>query len=537
MFQVKKMKSLKNSKIQKIKEIPNGFLFDLYSKNKKNFLVIYRNGFFLSDKNYDAISPSNFCDVLRKNLMNEIIIDINQKEFDRIVEIETKKFILILEMFGNGNIILTEKPNKKIIAAIEMRAWRDRTIKRNIEYQYPPLATNPFSLTLEDFKRRMDEKEIIRILAKDLGFGGEMANKICQKLGIDPNSKNVENANDVYRFIHDIENQFQELKNTNDSLMNDFETNYHIYKISDLTEIERKTKKIRENQLKTLENLESKKITFEKYIQTIYENYLEFEEEFEKKRKSPQKEIVIKNIPFNPRKSLSENIQDYYKKIKDIKRKIEGAKKAMEKIKIEKHEIKKPEVKYQKEWYQKFWWFISSDGFVVVGGKDARSNEELIKKYVKENDLVFHTDITGSPFVVIKNPDKKRIPTSTINEAAEFCACYSKAWKIGIQADVYYILPDQVKKEGGLPKGSFMIYGKREWVRRIDLRLAMSVYEDRLIYGPISAVKKKTKNYIVIVPGEENINELFNKYFGHLSEEAKRTIPYGKCKIVETHGV
>lgn len=537
MFQVKKMKALKNSKIQKIKEIPNGFLLDLYSKGKKNFLVIHRNGFFVSDKNYDAISPSNFCDILRKNLTNEIILGIEQKEFDRIVEIETESFILILEMFGNGNIILTEKPKKKIIAAIEMRAWKDRVIKRGIEYQYPPLVTNPFSLSLEDFKKRMDEKEIIRILAKDLGFGGEVANKICQKLKIDPNSKNVENAKDVYDFIQNIENEFQELKDTNNSLKDDFETNYHIYKISDLTEIERKTKKIRENQLKILKELENKKNTLEKSIQTIYENYLEFESEFEKKRKSPQKEVLIKDVPLNPRKSLNENIQDYYRKIKEIKKKMEGAKKAIEKIKIERHEPVKTETKHRKEWYEKFWWFISSDGFIVVGGKDARSNEELIRKYMKENDLVFHTDITGSPFVIIKNPNKKRIPASTINEAAEFCACYSKAWKIGIQADVYYILPEQVKKEGSLPKGSFMIYGKREWVRRIELRLAIGVYNNKLIYGPISSVKNRVKSYIVIIPGEKNINEAFNKYFGQLSEEAKRTIPYGKCEIVETHGI
>ncbi len=82
-----------------------------------------------------------------------------------------------------------------------------------------------------------------------------------------------------------------------------------------------------------------------------------------------------------------------------------------------------------------------------------------------------------------------------------------------------------------------MIYGKREWIRRIDLKLAIGVHEDKIVYGPISSVKKTTKRYIVIIPGEENINEAFSKYFGQLSEYAKRIIPYGKCKIVETHGI
>lgn len=520
-----------NSKIQKIKEIPNGFLFELYSKGDRNFLIIHRKGFFLSNKNYDAISPSNFCNLLKKHLTNEKIIEIKQKEFDRLVEIETNNYILILELFGNGNIILTEKPARKIIIAIEMREWKDRAIKRNLEYQYPPLTTNPFSLSIEDLKRRLDEKEVIRILAKDLGFGGEIANKICSKLGIDPDSKDSMNAKDIYIFFRDIETEFHEMNNINKELQEDFDTNYRIYQISDFTEMEQKTKKIRENQIKILEELEKKKSLYEKNIQIIYENYLEFQKELETKKYAPQKEVEIKGILFNPRKSLNDNIQEYFKKIKTIKKKIEGVKAAIEKLKIEKKQPK--EVKKQRQWYEKFRWFISSDDYLVIGGKDAESNEQIVRKHMNENDLVFHADITGSPFVIIKNPKNEKIPESTINEAADFCAAYSKAWKIGIQADVYYISPDQVKKESGLPKGSFMIYGKREWVRRIEMKLAIGVFDNKIIYGPISAIKKKTKKYIVIIPGNDNIHETFNKIFGDLAEEAKLVIPYGKCKIVE----
>ena len=56
-----------------------------------------------------------------------------------------------------------------------------------------------------------------------------------------------------------------------------------------------------------------------------------------------------------------------------------------------------------KEWYEKFRWYISSDGFLVVAGKDTVSNEVLIKKYTIQEDVVFHAEITGSPFVVIKS--------------------------------------------------------------------------------------------------------------------------------------
>ncbi len=525
--------SLKNSKIHRIKQIPLGFLFELYPNKKR--LVITRKYIFVTEKNYDALSNSNFCDFLKSRLVGEKIIDVYQKDFDRIVEIKTENYFLILEFFGEGNIILTDN-NKIILNAIEMREWRDRKIKKGEKYTYPPsLYKNPFKISLEELKAMVDEKEIIRILSRDLGFGGEIANKICQKLKISPESKSILNAEIVYEFLKNIEKNFPEFENVNADFEKDYETENHLYRNKDMTEVLERGKRIRQQQLKALEELNNKLKEIDSNVKKIMENYLEFQQEFEENKNRPEKEITIKGIKFNPRKSFNENIQDFYKKIKEVKRKIAGINEALNKIEIK---VKEKEKKQEKiEWYEKFRWFISSDGFLVIGGKDAESNEIIIRKHMKENDLVFHTDITGSPFVIIKNPENKKIPATTIREAAEFCACYSKAWKIGIQADVYYILPEQVKKEGGLPKGSFMIYGKREWIRRIELFLAIGVFGGKIIYGPISAVKNKTKKYVVITFGDENINESFNKYFGELSEQAKKAIPYGRCKIVEIHGV
>jgi len=155
---------------------------------------------------------------------------------------------------------------------------------------------------------------------------------------------------------------------------------------------------------------------------------------------------------------------------------------------------------------------------------------------MKPYDLVFHTDITGSPFVLIKNPDKKEIPNQTVKEAAEFCGSYSKAWKIGISVvDVYYIKPDQVKKEGGLPTGSFMIYGKREWVRRIPVKVAIGIKDDEIFYGPEDVVKKKTSNYVIITPGDTSAHEIGKKIREKFKTkvEVERMIPYGRGKLVE----
>ncbi len=77
-----------------------------------------------------------------------------------------------------------------------------------------------------------------------------------------------------------------------------------------------------------------------------------------------------------------------------------------------------------KEWYEKFRWFTSSDGFLVVAGKDTVSNEVLIKKYTTQEDAVFHAEISGAPFTVVKS-EGKPVPEQTLREAGEFAASFS----------------------------------------------------------------------------------------------------------------
>lgn len=528
MFLLKKM-NLKNLRISKIKQLPFGFLLDLGRKK----LVITNKYMFLTEKNYAGISPTNFCEFLKSRLIGEKILEVNQVDFDRIVEIRTSNYFIVLEFFGSGNIILLDK-ERKILHGLELREWRDRKIKKGEIYAYPPSShKNPFALTLKEISCMVDEKEIVRVLAKDFGFGGEIAQRICEKLSISPNSKSSFNGELLYDFFKNIEKNFPEFENVNEEIEKDYEIEYQVYKMKDIALAEEKRKRIREQQLKALESYHKKIEEMKENIKKIMENYLEYQEKFERSKSTSAKEVVIGGLVFDPRKSFNQNLQDFYEKIKEMKKKIERISQMTQNVEIKKEEKEKRKM----EWYEKFRWFFSTDGFLVIGGKDAESNEIIIRKHARDGDIVFHADITGSPFVVIKNPQKKKIPETTIKEAAEFCACYSKAWKIGIQADVYYVLPEQVKKEAGLQKGSFMVYGKREWLRRLDMSLAIGVFDGRIIYGPVSAVKSRTKKYIVITFGEENVKEIFDRYFGELSEEARKVIPYGKCKVVEVHGV
>ncbi len=477
-MQAKLLKNLKDSKIQKVKEIPNGFSLELYSQNKRKFLVIIPElGVFISDSDYDAVELSNLGKILRDKLTSQRISLIEQYDADRIIEIETQNFIVFLEFFRDGNIILAEKPDKKIAIAKEMRTWRHRIIRPNYEYKYPPPSK--------------------------------------------------------YTLPKDIHDELKKLGDVNQKLKTEYERIYQQYQSKGTEKKKEKLHRIQEARLLKLQELTKEKTLLQGYVDSIYLKYADFEVEFEKiKSKHKHGVVAVLGIPVNVRKSLSQNIQDFFKKIKQVKKKIEGLSKSIEEVELKEPEakIETEKKKTQKEWYENFRWFISSDNFLIVGGKDAKSNEQLIRKHMKDGDLVFHTDITGSPFVLIKNPNHKSIPEKTIEETAQFCASYSKAWKIGMTiADVYYVEPNQVKKEGGLPTGSFMIYGKRNWVRRITLELAIGIADDKIIYGPKSSVSKQTKNYFSVIPSEENFK--VPSEFKKFETEILRVIPYGKAVL------
>ncbi|MFH1236877.1 MAG: ribosome rescue protein RqcH [Candidatus Aenigmatarchaeota archaeon] len=236
-------------------------------------------------------------------------------------------------------------------------------------------------------------------------------------------------------------------------------------------------------------------------------------------------EIEGSRLEIDFRRTVMENAQAYYERSKFAKKKIIGVSEAMEKTKNKMEEAPKIEAKGKlakvekkdKKWFEKFRWFISSDGFLIVGGKDATSNEVLVKKYAGKSDLVLHSDIQGSPFVVIR-AEGKAITDVAKKEAAEFTASYSKAWQAGVGTiDVYCIKPEQVSKQAQpgeyLPKGSFMIYGEREWLRGTELRMAIGVKLEKekppeVIAGPVATVSVQTQAFAVIRPGDEEAKQL-----------------------------
>ena len=267
-------------------------------------------------------------------------------------------------------------------------------------------------------------------------------------------------------------------------------------------------------------------------------------------------------LNIDPKLTIPENAENYYEKAKKAKRKTKGAEIAIENTKKQLEDIKakkdiameniavpKKRVKKNLKWYEKLRWFVSSDGHLVIGGRDANSNESVVKKYLEPNDIYLHADIHGASSTAIKlNGDD--VNDNLLKESGEFAASFSSAWSMGFTSqDVFWVHPDQVTKtpESGefLAKGSFVIRGHRNYIRGARVKLAIGIvdYEGkRIMAGPIEALEKYCDNYVVIKPGFTKKEAIAKKIIHKINEDDLltlddiiRVLPSGKCDIDEEY--
>ncbi len=274
--------------------------------------------------------------------------------------------------------------------------------------------------------------------------------------------------------------------------------------------------------------------------------------------------------------SLEENASRYYEAAKKAKKKIQGVNKTLDsfrkkqddslaKAKEAPSRIKKLKLN-QGYWFEKFKWFLTSEGFLVVGGRDATTNEILIKKHTLKEDIVFHTEMAGSPFVIIKKQSAedvgnvlgreitqpKEIGEASLQEAAAFTLSHSKAWKLGLGgAEVFYVSPDQISKEANsgeyISKGSFMVRGKRNFVQTefafglgISKKSEDETSKNVLLSGPITALETYCDAIIQIDPGRDKasgVAKLVQSFFRKKMErdvhvdDVIKLLPSGGCQV------
>jgi predicted ribosome quality control (RQC) complex YloA/Tae2 family protein len=185
-------------------------------------------------------------------------------------------------------------------------------------------------------------------------------------------------------------------------------------------------------------------------------------------------------------------------------------------------------IRSSEKWYEQFRWFHTSDDFLVIGGRNADQNEEIVKKYLDRGDLFFHTQAHGGPATVLKATgpsesynDDIEIPEQSGEEAAQFAVSYSSIWKHGkFAGDVYMVDHDQVSKtpESGeyLEKGGFAIRGDRTYFEGTAVGVAVGITcepETRVIGGPPSAITEPAETSITVEPGKYAQNDIAKRLY------------------------
>jgi len=253
-------------------------------------------------------------------------------------------------------------------------------------------------------------------------------------------------------------------------------------------------------------------------------------------------------ITLNLKKKLEKTANEFFERAKKSRKRIEGAKATVIKFKkqlevLEKKqivEVKKIEKKRTAavEWYEKFRWFISSEGFLCIGGRDATSNEVVVKKHADKADIIVHTEAPGSPFFVVKTEGKKP-GDATMQEVADAAASFSKAWKLGVSAtEAYSVKPEQVSKtaQSGeyMPKGGFMVRGKRTYYQGQVVVAVGKLADGRIMCAPESAVKANCEEYSIVIQGRDKPSDCAKKIAKKLSadiDEVLRALPAGTCHV------
>ncbi|PFH58011.1 hypothetical protein XA68_14266 [Ophiocordyceps unilateralis] len=136
----------------------------------------------------------------------------------------------------------------------------------------------------------------------------------------------------------------------------------------------------------------------------------------------------------------------------------------------------------QQMWFEKFTWFVSSDGYLVLGGKDAAQKEMLYRKFLRKGDVYCHADLRGASVVIIKNDPKTPeapIPPATLSQAGSLAVCSSDAWDSKAGMGAWWVKADQVSKSAAtgdfLSEGNFMVQGKKNHLPPAQLLLGFGI--------------------------------------------------------------
>jgi len=479
--------------------------------------------------------PGSFCGLLRKHLVGKVE-SLEQRDHDRVIRLSVRDKKLIVELFRKGNIILTDAEGN-IIASL-------RKIEEGVyPWDYKVADISEIDAIMDGKKRNL-----VKTLAVDYGLGGLYAEELCLRSNIGKNQTTLAGEEKEYlrAQLRGLLGELETAENRKPMILFDGEEvidvvpiNMEIYGsfigksfpsfndavaqyLSLVSSVPapkiRKEDRILAMQKEKLEQLEDEAKKIRALCEWIYSNY-------QKAQELSEVELDGYRVKLDGTRGLEGNISVLYGKAKSAEEKAEriGVIMKSARKKIERNGARSDLWKPGKRWwFEKFRWALTSEGTLIIGGRDARGNDALVKKHLKDRDIYAHADVQGAPSVVLK--DGLEATDQSKRETCHFALIFSKAWKMRRPARTYWVMADQVSKSPPsgefLARGAFMISGKRNFIDNLDLLADVGWVElegeKRLVCSPPGVLE----SYVRIEPADESkrkdlIRELSRRFSVH----------------------
>ncbi len=480
---------------------------------------------------------------------------------------------LAVEFFGAGNLLVAR--GTTISAVAHPKSWAHRQVRVGAEYQPPPSRGDPWRRTVAELQVALSSSRTDRAstLAARLSFGGPIAEELLARAGLaggapaasDPTAS----AEALHRAIADLLGEVGDRPKgylyTRAGVLIDAEPFRATRWAADpLVEVEvldsfsqaadrffrattpapvaaadlrlraarEELERQRDQQRQAVAALEGSIAEESARAEAIYSHY----EEAERLRAAAaaaggeaeflEAMLGDRRVPLMVRRPLEQSARVLYEEVKRLQSKLAGARTALAETEGRLRELQPPPLApaataaapvaaaRRSLWFEAFRWFVTSEGLLVVAGRDAASNDRVVKRYLRPGDVYLHADLQGAASVIVKHSADPRVPVGEASrrEAGQFAVAFSKAWRAGLaSASAFWVEPDQVSKAGAsgefVARGAFVIHGTKNFLRDLPLELGIGEVEvqgeTRWSVAPPEALRARGRLRGLVGPGEE----------------------------------
>jgi predicted ribosome quality control (RQC) complex YloA/Tae2 family protein len=538
-------------------------------------VVSQKRGAWISSLLSERTETTPFASKVRQELERKAFVSARQQDLDRAMEFSfgdgAGSRVLVVEMVPPGNVMVTDTEGKILVVKRETRT-KDRVMAKGGTYS-PPVRkrTSPEELTPGAVREALESEATAgAAIGRHVGLPRKYVQEVLQKLGIEdaePSERLMGREAEAVRAVKEL---VQAARERPRPCVCEFSGGQEVFAVPpDHPKVLFEAESISEvcdrlflDEAKAppeaskgpgAPGAEAEKLRSQE--EGLRRKALEVRSAAEKAQLADLEGAIlaVEAAGVKLRKtagSPASVASEAFAYAKELEGKADAVHKAAARVSRRAKKKAGPESKplamKKKEWFQKFRWFMTSGGKLAVGGRDAQSNSTLLKRHMQDVDTVYHADLFGSPFFLLKQGSTQTEPESL--EVAQATVAFSSAWKTGLgAADAYWVSPSQVSAAAPsgeyLPRGSFAINGSKNFVKRSLVELAVGVDEKgRVVSGPETAVSAAGP-YVVLRPHKEKGSDTAKSVFHELRklagegasfdlDDVARALPAGGGKVV-----